>query len=109
MSPRILLVISAVLAATGQICFKLGANGATTLADFINVKLAGALALYGVSTILWIVALSKLPLSKVYPFTALTFVIVYIGSATILNEQLTVSVVLGAALVLAGLIVLTVG
>ena len=52
-------------------------------------------------------ALSKLPLSKVYPFTVLTFVLVYVASFVVLGERVTVQVLAGALLVLAGLVVIT--
>src|SRR5882757_4962433 len=99
-NPRLLLVVSAMLAASGQIFFKLGAAGATGLLDYLNVRLVSGLFLYALSTLLWILALTQLPLSKAYPFTVLTFILVYAGSAVFLGEQITVGLVIGALLVL---------
>jgi len=55
---------------------------------------------------LWLLALARLPLSRVYPFTILTFVLVYVASVWLLGEQLTSSLVIGASLVLGGLLVI---
>lgn len=102
-----LVILSAICGAIGQVFLKLGANGAVQVSSFINVRLLGGLALYGLSTVLWILALSKWPLTRVYPFTALTFVLVYVASAFVLREPVTMPVIMGAGLVLIGLVVIT--
>ncbi len=107
-NPKAFVVLGAVLAAAGQIFFKLGAAGAHTLLDFLNRRLAAGFVLYAVGSVLWILALARLPLSKVYPFTILTFIIVYSASSVLLGERITSTVMVGAGLVLAGLIVVTV-
>ena len=48
-----------------------------------------------------------MPLRVVYPFTALTFVLVYAGAVLFLGEKLTVRAALGVSCVLAGLFLLT--
>jgi len=108
-SPFAFLLCAAVFAAVGQVLFKLGAEGASRFADFINLRIVAGLAAYGISTILWIFALAKLPLTRVYPFTVLTFLLVYAASFAILGEPLRAPVIIGAALVLGGLVVITVG
>lgn len=107
--PALLLTTSALFAATGQIFFKLGTAGTQSLISYINPRLATGLVLYVASTILWLLGLAKIPLSRAYPFTILTFILVYLGSALFLGERLTLSVIIGAALVLAGLLVVTLG
>jgi drug/metabolite transporter (DMT)-like permease len=102
-----IVICGAVLAAAGQIFLKLGATHAQSLTDYLNIKLAVGFLLYAVGAMFWIVALTKLPLSKVYPYTALTFIIVYVASFVLLGEQITVGVIAGALLVLAGLLVIT--
>lgn len=108
-SPYVFLLSAAVLAAIGQVLFKLGADGASSFADFINLRTITGIALYGISTILWISTLAKLPLSRVYAFTVLTFVLVYLASFILLGEPLRAPVIIGATLVLSGLVVITVG
>jgi drug/metabolite transporter (DMT)-like permease len=106
-SPTLLVVLGAILGAAGQVFLKLGATGASSLADYLNFRLGAGFCMYAVGSVLWIMALSKLPLSKVYPFTVLTFVIVYLASFALLGERITGTVLLGATLVLAGLIVIS--
>jgi multidrug transporter EmrE-like cation transporter len=53
----------------------------------------------------WIAALSKLDLSRAYPFVSASFVLVLILSAIVFGESLTVFKVLGAVLIVAGLII----
>jgi len=103
----LLVIIGSVPAAAGQIFLKLGATGANSLVDFMNSRIATGFVLYAIGSVLWIIALSRLPLSKVYPFTILTFVLVYVASATLLGEPITITVLLGAALVIAGLMIIT--
>jgi drug/metabolite transporter (DMT)-like permease len=103
----VLVLFSSVLAAAGQVFLKLGASGATSLLEFVNVRVVSGLALYAASTLLWVAALARLPLSKVYPFTILTFVLVYVASAAVLGETISVTALAGALLVLAGLVVIT--
>lgn len=95
------------LAAFGQVLLKLGATGRTGFEAFFNVWTAGGLSCYGLSTIFWIYALSKAPLTLVYPFTALTFVFVYFSGIMFLGETTSIKALLGIALILAGLYLVT--
>lgn len=103
MPMHLLLLFAAVLAAVGQMLFKAGAAGRTGLMEFVNLAVIGGLACYGLSTLFWIYSLSKLPLRVVYPYTALTFVLVYVGAFLVFGERPGLRGVLGVALVLAGL------
>jgi undecaprenyl phosphate-alpha-L-ara4N flippase subunit ArnE len=104
--PYLLVTAGTLLAAAGQVFLKLGANNAQSVADFVNPKTLAGFLFYGLGSLLWIVALARLPLSRVYPFTVLTFVLVFVASAAILGEPLTSRVLVGAGLVLAGLLVI---
>lgn len=55
-------------------------------------------------TLCWMVALTKLPLSQAYPFTAITFVLVSIGGAWLFSEPLTPARVAGVLLIAVGII-----
>ena len=99
----LLLVAAAVCAAVGQTLFKLGASNRTSLASLINATIAFGIGFYLLGTILWIVALRKLPLSSAYPFTAVTFILVYLASAAFLGEKLTAGGIVGSVIVLLGL------
>jgi drug/metabolite transporter (DMT)-like permease len=99
----IALVSGTVFAAAGQLFLKMGASGREHLADFINAWIISGIAAYGLGTLLWIYSLARVRLSVVYPFTALTFVIVYLVAVFILHEPTSPSALLGVLLVLAGL------
>ena len=64
-------------------------------------------ALFGgfVAALAWMAALSKLELSRAYPFTALSFVMVLVLSGVLFGEQVTPAKIAGVALVIAGLVV----
>lgn len=95
------------LAAFGQVLFKVGATGRSTLLDFINPAILGGLICYGFSTALWIFSLSKAPLTIVYPFTALTFVIVYAAGVMFLGEPSSLRSLSGIALIIFGLFLIS--
>ena len=103
MSTYALLVASTLFAAVGQILFKTGASGRVAFVDFINVPVIAGLGLYAASTLLWIYSLSRLPLKNVYPFTALTFVLVYAGAILFIGERPSWRALTGVVIVLGGL------
>jgi undecaprenyl phosphate-alpha-L-ara4N flippase subunit ArnE len=96
-------LIGAILAALGQVSFKQGAAGRAVLVDFMNLWILVGLALYVAGTIFWILALSTVPLTVLYPFSALTYVLVNLFAVTLLGEQLTVRGLAGTGFVLLGL------
>lgn len=106
-----LLGISALLAA-GQSLFKLSAlslHGAGQTGGLFSLVTIPsfwlALALYGLGTLLWIVVLQTVPLSRAYPFMALAFVIVPLLAVVIFKESLSLTYLVGAALIVAGVMV----
>ena len=98
-----LLGLAAVFATAGQLLFKLGASNASHWKDFFNTQIALGLASYALGTMIWIVTLSRLPLKVVYPFVALTMVMVYFGAALLLGERVTQRGLMGTVVVLIGL------
>lgn len=104
--PYLALLVGCTLAAGGQLLLKLGSKDAVGLIDFFNFRLASGLMLYGLGTGLWILALSKVPLNIAYAFTALTFVMVYLGSVVILHERLGLLSFVGISLILGGFVLI---
>lgn len=94
-------------ASLGQVFFKLGADGRSAWADFANPWTGAGLVFYAVGTVLWIRALSQASLTAVYPFTALTFVLVYAAGVLCLGEPTSPIAIIGVVLVLAGLYCIT--
>lgn len=53
----------------------------------------------------WMIVLNRFDLSRAYPFTSLSFVLVLLASAALFAESITVAKVGGIALIIAGLVV----
>jgi drug/metabolite transporter (DMT)-like permease len=64
-----------------------------------------AMATTFLAALCWMAALSKLELSKAYPFSALSFVSVLVFSGIFLDETISAGRVAGFAMVIIGLIV----
>jgi len=112
------LVISTLFAAAGQVMWRLGMKSVgtfesydlnTLLHVFTNWQVDLGLVLYGLSTLFWLSALSKKDLSYVYPFVAGTYLLVLLLSYFVLKENFGLERVVGAALVLTGLVIIVRG
>ena len=103
----LLLLAGTLFAAAGQVLFKVGASGREALSSFFNAWLLSGLVAYALGTLLWIYALSKIRLTVVYPFTALTFVLVYLFGVFVLHEPTTAKALAGVTLVLGGLFLIS--
>jgi drug/metabolite transporter (DMT)-like permease len=103
-----LILASVVLSACGQLLMKLGT---ATLPDVgIARTLSAALgepmvllgvASYALSSVVWLVILSRMPLSTAYPFAALSYVVV-VGAAMLSGEAVTALRWAGVAFIVAG-------
>lgn len=102
-----LLTLAAISAAGGQLLFRVGARGRVHWLEFMNLPLFAGLVLYVVGTVVWIYALSKESIVNVYAFTALTFVLVYLGGIFLMGEHLNAAGFAGIGLVLCGLYLIT--
>ena len=116
MKPVLLLLLSVVSASLGQVLFKKGVliTGEVTLKSSIlgelfklvfNPVIFSGLILYIISTILWLIALSKTTLNFAYPFTVLTFGLVMISSRAFFMENIPPLRYLGIVLIIIGIFV----
>jgi undecaprenyl phosphate-alpha-L-ara4N flippase subunit ArnE len=102
------LLLFAALLAVGQLLFKKAAMaGAADVFPwaYLNGWMALALLLYGAATLLWTWILRTTPLSTAYPFAALAFVLVPLLASAVFGEELTARLLIGAALIVAGILV----
>lgn len=112
-----ILVAGAVaFSAAGQLLLKSGARDLTTFGRFEFLLAAvqspyvlAGLAAWSASTLCWLYVLRSAPLSRVYGFTSLTFVLVTLASVYLFGEPLrrlhgvgTVLIVVGVACLLSG-------
>jgi drug/metabolite transporter (DMT)-like permease len=102
-----LLLSASVAAAVGQILFRLGARGRIGFLAFVNPYIALGMLFYALGMAAWIYALSREQMIAVYAFTALTFVLVYLGGVFLLGEHINATKSMGVVLVIAGLYFLT--
>lgn len=119
MSARLLLLLSVVFASCGQIFFKKGMTNmggqnitsslpsliATVFRIVFSPLVFIGLVLYGLSTLIWLFALSKTTLNYAYPFTALTFILVMLASYFIFSEAIPVNRLIGVGIICIGVLV----
>ncbi|MCP5120713.1 MAG: hypothetical protein GY953_58715 [bacterium] len=98
-----------VLGAAAQILMKTGANvlGSTNPIDILtNPPLFGGYCLYGLSTVLLVLALRDGELSILYPVISLTYVWVTVLSVWFFSETINVFKLTGIAVIVLGVAVL---
>ena len=116
MKPVLELLIAVVLATLGQILLKKGVlvTGEVTLKGALikelfnllfNPFVFSGLVFYVISAILWLSALSRTALNFVYPFTALSFVLVMLSSRTIFLENIPTMRYVGLGLICLGFLI----
>ena len=97
------------LGAAAQILMKTGANHLAhpgLLAMITNLPLMGGYTLYGISTLLLVLALRDGELSLLYPVIALTYVWVTVLSFVILHDQISPFKLAGIIIIVIGVAVL---
>jgi uncharacterized membrane protein len=97
------------LGATAQLLLKTGANQlsqANPVGIITNFALLGGLSLYGISTVLLVLALRDGELSLLYPVIALTYVWVTLLSVVVFHERINPVKLVGVAVIIAGVTVL---
>ena len=105
------LILTPITISGGQILFKMasGRMGDANMAGFMRLFLDPvfivAITIYAAATFLWIYVLRSVPLSVAYTFMSLTFIVVPALSALLLGEVLTIRNLIGAAFIIAGLLV----
>ena len=111
MNSYALIIIAVVVAAAGQILLKKGAvTDASVLVLLKNRFIWLGLFCYLLSATCWILSLTKLKLSLVYPFTLLTYVLVMVGAYFLLGEKVKIiNLVMGSILIASGIIILNLG
>jgi multidrug transporter EmrE-like cation transporter len=111
-----LIVLSVTLSAIAQIAFKFGVSLPPAisaqswlgpLAVFTKWGVLVGLSLYGVGTLIWLKALSRVEVSQAYPFVGLGFVLTTAAGWWFFGDKLTGQRLIGISLVLSGIVVLS--
>jgi drug/metabolite transporter (DMT)-like permease len=103
----VLILITVLSLAAGQICFKLAspAFAVFTIRSLFSPIFIVALVIYAVATVLWVVVLSRVPLVVAYPIVALSYLIVPLLARLFLNEPLHWQTFAGAFVIIIGILV----
>lgn len=106
------LIGTPLLISGGQVLFKLvsarmsGVNAGAFQSLLFDPLFIGAMVVYAIATVSWILVLRSVPLAAAYSFTALGFLFVPILSYFLFGEALTLRYFTGAFLIIAGLTVI---
>lgn len=107
---QLLAVLCVALIATGQVLFKYSAGALEVSRTLFDRRVGGillaALVIYAAATLLWIFLLRSVPLGRLYPYMALSFVLVALASWLLLGERLVFGQIAGLGLIVAGLLVI---
>ena len=108
------LVCYALGMTVGQMMFKFASGGSHSaphrdlfgglLALILNPFFATSLILYLVLSVCWVWLLAFIPISKAYPFVAISFVGTSIGGWIFFGERLTVTNLFGLAMLGTGIV-----
>lgn len=116
-----LLLTASALTVIGEILLKLGVNavgervGAFSLdptvlwATFTDWRVILGFALVFGGALFWLGVISRVNLSFAYPLLALNYVLILVPSRLLLNEAITPTKIVGAVIVVVGVIVITWG
>lgn len=111
-----LIIVTVMLNVAGQMAMKRGMNAVGAISFDVNRLPAIALrtltqpyvligiAAYGLSSVFWLVILSRVDLSYAYPALSLGYVLIVIVSWLLLNESVTASRLIGVFVVCGGVI-----
>jgi multidrug transporter EmrE-like cation transporter len=105
----VLVFCCTLLGAAAQILLKTGANQLVhpnVMGIITNLSLIGGLSLYGVSTVLLVLALRDGELSLLYPVIALTYVWVTMLSFVVFHDRANPIKLIGIAIIVLGVAVL---
>lgn len=116
-----ILLLSVVLATTGQLLLKAGMNEVGQLslgpAELLGLlgsvvttwQLVVGLVSFGASAVFWLVTLSRVPLSTAYPIVSLSYVLILAFSSLVLGERPSATVWSGAVLIMVGVSLIGIG
>lgn len=109
-----LILLSVLINTSAQILLKQGMNKIGyfnfTLPDLLpvlakialNPYIIGGLCCYVASVLVWLLVLSRVPVSYAYPMVSLGYITTVLAAVLLFNETLTLSRVLGIVIIIAG-------
>ena len=70
-------------------------------------RLALGLCMYGISTVLWLTALSRVELSYAFPFVSLSFIGIVVSARLAFGEPATMARLLGSGMIVVGVLLVS--
>ncbi len=99
------IAVAVVLGSAAQLFLKAGTNAAPVdLKLAFDPRILAGIACYGISLIVWVLALSKTPVSVAYPMVSVGFALNAVLAWWLLGEAVTPARLLGIAVIIAGVI-----
>ena len=104
---NLMLLMAILIGIIGQVFLKIGSLAIAnlkpdSLAYFFNINIWLGLFAYGISTIFYIIALQKIPLSIAYPTISIGYIFIVIISSLIFKEKIQTYQILGILLIISG-------
>ncbi len=113
-----LILANVILTVTGQICLKQGmtqvgritglGNALNSIAKtFANPYVLAGLGIYGFTSMIWLVVLSRMKLSIAYPMISLGYVLSIFAAWLVFKEQIPVTRIVGGVVICVGVYMVT--
>jgi multidrug transporter EmrE-like cation transporter len=115
----VLLLISVGFAVVGQVTLKAAMNrigrigsaevaaaGDTIARALKEPRLWLGLTLFGISSVFWMIVLSRVPLSVAYPFVGISYIVIVLAARFALHEQVPAMRWIGVLVVAAGITII---
>jgi drug/metabolite transporter (DMT)-like permease len=115
MNPFVYVIVSILLVAVSQMLFKKGIEdfrrppegaGIWDWVRSLPLAIIAGLGLNGVSAFLWLLALSHLDISYIFPFLSMNYLLVTLGAWFLFKERVSWLRVIGIGVICLGLIVI---
>ena len=101
-----LILVGVLLNAAAQLLLKAGTNAMPLgLRLALEPHILGGLACYVVSVVVWVIGLSKVPVSIAYPMLSIGYVVNAIAAYYLLNEALTSMRLAGIGVIIVGVFI----
>lgn len=98
-----IILVGVLLNAAAQLLLKAGTNAMPLgLRLAIEPHILGGLACYVISVVVWVVALSRVPVSIAYPMLSIGYVVNAVAAWYLLGETLTPMRLTGIGIIIAG-------
>jgi len=105
----LIILLNTLILVTGQFLWKYGMMGKTLRLDLVSITkilfspfILSGLVLYGMATILWLLILSRVPLSVAYPVQSIAYIIAVFGAYFMFHEPLSLTKIIGVIFIILG-------